>query len=186
MFLTMTRTLPHLTMPTRCQRADDRFMFEAVKEARAAIRTGDWPIGCIIALNDTVIARAHNLVYSNKNKLAHAEMLALQQLTPEHLRNADALTIYTTYEPCPMCAGALLLTKIGTIVYGVNPDASGASHLLTHPPLHFKAQRAPVVRAGVLSEQCYQVFVRGKPAIRRLRHQPNAFSQRDSYDRSCA
>ena len=76
-------------------------MREALKEARIALGRNDWPIGCVIVLDDLIIARAHSQSYSIKDRLAHAELLAMRECTNLLWDNKDKTTLYSTYKPCP-------------------------------------------------------------------------------------
>ena len=144
---------------------DENFMKEAIKEAKIALSEGNWPIGCVIVLDGKIISRAHNKVYSNKDKLAHAEMLALNKAKDILRENKREATLYTTYEPCPMCFGASILSRIKRVVSGIDLDNSGAMHLKENLPLLFKQDRFYVeFTNGILADECYRVFIKGEPA----------------------
>jgi len=143
---------------------DEFYMREAVKEAEMALKEGNWPIGCVLVLDRKIIARAHNQVYSKKDKLAHAEMLALSQAKDVLRDNSGKATLYTTYEPCPMCFGASILSRIGRVVCGIDLDNSGAMHFRENLPLLFKQDKFSVeFTAGILAEECRKVFIAGEP-----------------------
>jgi tRNA(adenine34) deaminase len=143
---------------------DENFMKEAIKEAEVALKEGNWPIGCVIVLDDKIIARTHNQVYSKKDKLAHAEMLALQQAKDILHNNKSKAVLYTTYEPCPMCFGASILSRIKRVVCGIDLDNSGAMYFRDHLPLLFKQDKFAVdFKTGVLSDECHKVFIQGEP-----------------------
>ncbi|MFA6099385.1 MAG: nucleoside deaminase [Patescibacteria group bacterium] len=148
---------------------DESCMQEALDEASISQQSGDWPIGCVIVLNDQIIARTHNQVYSTKDKLAHAEMLALRQVQ-DILRNSPGeATLYTTYEPCPMCFGAIILSRIKRVVCGIDLDNSGAMHFRENLPLLFKQDKFKVdFTAGILADECYEVFIKGEPTKKLL------------------
>ena len=140
------------------------YMREALKEAKTALKEGNWPIGCVIVLNKEIITRTHNLVYTTNNKLNHAEMLALQQAQPILRRNKRKASIYTTYEPCPMCFGGIILSRIKNVYAGIDVDNSGAMYLRNNLPLLFKMDDFQVnFRLGILERECYEVFRQGKP-----------------------
>ncbi|VVB79231.1 tRNA-specific adenosine deaminase [uncultured archaeon] len=143
---------------------DEKFMKEAIKEAEIALREGNWPIGCVIELEGKIIARAHNQVDSKKDKLAHAEMLAIKQVQDILLENKNKATLYTTYEPCPMCFGAIILNKIKRVVSGIDLDQSGAMFFRENLPLLFKQNKFHVeFITGVLAEECHRIFLQGEP-----------------------
>ncbi|PCJ58302.1 MAG: tRNA adenosine(34) deaminase TadA [Planctomycetota bacterium] len=108
------------------------YMREAIREARKALAEDEVPIGCIIVHKNEIIARAHNQREALKDPTAHAEMIAITQASSalESWRLIDT-TLYVTLEPCPMCAGALVLSRIPKLVYGAEDIKGGActSHL---------------------------------------------------------
>jgi len=143
---------------------DEIFMNEAIQEAKLALNEGNWPIGCVIVLDNKIISKAHNQVYSKNNKLAHAEIQALQEAQSILLQNKKKATLYTTYEPCPMCFGATILSRIKRVVSGINVDNSGSMHLKEHLPKLFRLEKFDVEFVqGILSKECYEVFVKGEP-----------------------
>lgn len=142
---------------------DEAFMQEAVKEAKVGGQEGNWPMGCVIVVNDQIVVRAHNTGYTDKNRLSHAELKALieaREVLEVHRREA---TLYTTYEPCPMCFGAIVMMKIGRVVTGVDLDQSGCLGLKDHLPGYFQQDKFQfeVVR-GVLKQECKEVYESGK------------------------
>ncbi|MDO4826217.1 MAG: nucleoside deaminase [Bacteroidia bacterium] len=107
---------------------DQRFMTEALKEARQAYAEDEVPVGAVIACGGRIIARGHNMCEKLNDPTAHAEMIAITSAT-EALggkRLADC-TLYVTVEPCPMCAAALCWAQIGRIVYGASDPRRGYS-----------------------------------------------------------
>jgi len=144
--------------------ADDNFfMREALNEARIALEEGNWPIGCVIVKDGKIIAKSHNQVYTLNDKTAHAEMLAIKQVQDILRVNEGMVTLYTTYEPCPMCFGALILSRIKRVVSGINLDKSGAMFLRDNLPILFKQDKFSVdFTKGVLADECYEVFVKGE------------------------
>lgn len=104
------------------ENTDERFMLEALKEAWKAFCSKEVPIGAVLVQNDRIIARGHNQVEMLRDATAHAEMLCMtagaSALNNWRLANT---TLYCTVEPCSMCAGAMLLSRITTLVWGA-PD----------------------------------------------------------------
>ncbi|MHB8831073.1 MAG: nucleoside deaminase, partial [Patescibacteria group bacterium] len=148
---------------------DESCMQEALNEAVTSQQNGDWPIGCVIVLNDQIIARTHNQVYSTKDKLAHAEMLALREVQVLLRDHPGEATLYTTYEPCPMCFGAIILSRIKRVVCGIDLDNSGAMHFRDNLPLLFKQDKFTVeFTTGILADDCYEVFIKGEPTKKLL------------------
>jgi tRNA(adenine34) deaminase len=144
--------------------SNEQFMQEAIKEAQLALEQGDWPIGCVIELNGEIIARAHNHVYSDNNRFRRAEMLALQAANDILRKHPKEATIYTTYEPCPMCFGACVLGRIKKVVCGIDLDQSGAMYFRDHLPLLFKQDKFHIeFERGLLADECAAVFMQGQP-----------------------
>lgn len=146
--------------------AHETFMRQAIAEAEVAVSKGNWPIGCVIVLDDKIVAKAHNLVYSTENRLAHAEMLALSEAQPQIFTRPGEATLYTTYDPCPMCFGACLNARIGKVVYGVDLNESGAVHLQDYlPSLYTDGGYDTKFEGGVLAEECEAVYRLGEATV---------------------
>lgn len=147
----------------------ETFMQEAVKEAMVALKEGNWPIGCVIELDGNIIARAHNHVYSKEDRFGHAEMLALRKANELLIQHPQQATLYTTYEPCPMCFGACILGKLKGVVCGIDLDQSGAMFFKEHLPLLFKQDKFRVdFERGLLANECAEVFLQGEPTKKLL------------------
>ncbi len=105
----------------------EEFMKEALKEAKKAFNKNEVPIGAVIVKDNIVIAKAHNLRETKNMSIAHAEVLAIEKackkLNSWRLNDCD---IYVTVEPCPMCAGALLNSRIRKLYFGTTDQKSGA------------------------------------------------------------
>ena len=106
---------------------DEFYMREALKEAKKAFQEDEVPVGCVIVHENTIIARGYNMCERLCDPTAHAEMQVLTSAC-NYLQSIylDKCTMYTTLEPCVMCAGALLWSKIGKIVYGARDEKEGA------------------------------------------------------------
>ena len=106
---------------------EEKYMREALKEARKAYQLNEVPIGAVIVVEDKIIARAHNLRVTKKSSLAHAEILAIQKANKKagdwRLEDAE---LYVTLEPCPMCAGAIMQARIKTVCYGTKDPKAGS------------------------------------------------------------
>ena len=105
----------------------DFYMDEALKEARRAYEADEVPVGCIIVFKGRVIARSHNQVELLRDATAHAEMIAITQAS-EALGDwrLDDAVLYVTKEPCPMCAGAIVLSRMGAVVFGARDFKAGS------------------------------------------------------------
>ena len=108
--------------------SDDYFMGEALRQARMAYEAGEVPVGAVIVREGKIIARAHNQVELLKDPTAHAEILAITQ-TANALGDwrLDGTTLFITKEPCPMCAGAIVLSRVKRLVFGVRDDRAGGA-----------------------------------------------------------
>lgn len=143
-------------------RVDDALpMRWALDLAERAASTGEVPVGAVVVHQGRVVAEAHNETIRRRDPTAHAELLAVQRAL-EHLgtdRLVDA-TLFVTLEPCAQCAGAIVLGKVGRVVFGAWDDKAGMAgsvgDLLRHPRLNHR----PEVIGGVLAEQCGAVLSR--------------------------
>lgn len=106
---------------------DKYFMREAIKEAKLAYYKNEVPVGCVIVLNDEIIAKAHNLKEINKTVTAHAEILAINTASKklDNWRLSDCV-MYVTLEPCSMCASAIVASRIKRVVIGALDNKEGA------------------------------------------------------------
>jgi len=135
--------------------SDDYFMGEALRQAAKAFEKDEVPAGAVIVRGGRIIARAYNQVESLKDATAHAEMLALTQAESAvgDWRLTDC-TLYATKEPCPMCAGAIVHTRLARVVFGAaDPKggaAGGALNLLQFPTLNHRCE----ITSGVRAEEC--------------------------------
>lgn len=132
---------------------DDAAMAVALEEAAAAGAAGDVPIGCVVVVDGTIVARRHNERERTGDPTAHAEVLALRDAAAavgDGWRLTGA-TVYVTLEPCPMCAGALVAARVARVVVGApNPDAGALGslyHLGADPRLNHELAVRPGVRA---------------------------------------
>jgi tRNA(adenine34) deaminase len=111
--------------------SDDYFMSEALRQARMAFDAEEVPVGAVIARENKIIARAFNQVELLKDATAHAEILAITQAAHAVADwRLDGATLFVTKEPCPMCAGAIVLSRLQRLVYGVaDPKSGGAGSI---------------------------------------------------------
>jgi tRNA(adenine34) deaminase len=149
---------------------DEDYMRLAIEQANLATSKGNWPIGSIIVLDNKVIASAHNLVYSSKNRLAHAELIALEAAQPKLFNRLGEATLYTSYEPCPMCLGACLNGRLKRVVFGVDLNDSGATRILKHlPGLYTQGEYNTEFVGGVLNDECEAAYRKGEVAVLQAR-----------------
>ena len=105
---------------------DERWMREALSEARAAFGEDEVPVGAVVVKDDVIIARAHNLSRQNSDATEHAELLALKT-AHQQLGSLAGCTLYVTMEPCAMCAGAMVLLKLPRLVFGAFDPSCGCT-----------------------------------------------------------
>jgi tRNA(adenine34) deaminase len=140
--------------------SDHYFMGEALRQAAKAYEAEEVPVGAVIVREGRIIARAFNQVELLKDATAHAEMLALTQgeQAVGDWRLTDC-TLYVTKEPCPMCAGAIVHTRLARVVFGASDAKAGAAgsamNLLQFPTLNHHCQ----ITAGVRMEECRALLV---------------------------
>jgi len=133
---------------------DERYMLEALKEARKAFDRDEVPVGAIVVHNNRVIARAHNQIRLLKDPTAHAEMIALTQAAA-YLKNERLLntTLYVTIEPCAMCSGAAVLGRVGKLVCGAPDPKTGACGSVLDVANNRKLNHRIKVKKGVLEQE---------------------------------
>lgn len=133
---------------------DIQMMNAAIEEAKAAALLGEVPIGAVIAQNGVIIARGHNLRETGKHALAHAEIVAIDNackaLGGWRLPNC---TLYVTLEPCPMCAGAIINSRIDRVVFGAYDQRAGSLGSLIDLS-KVKYNHSPQLCGGVMAEEC--------------------------------
>jgi len=131
-----------------------KFMLEALKQANFAIKAGDVPVGAILVKDGALVSKAHNLTVTNKDPSAHAEMLVLRAAA-RRLKN-ERLTgtiLYTTLEPCVMCAGAIIQARVSMVVYGAKDPKAGACGSVFKIHKTKKLNHRFRVIGGVLAEE---------------------------------
>ncbi|SIS84617.1 tRNA-adenosine deaminase [Alicyclobacillus vulcanalis] len=139
--------------------ADERFMRRALELAREAARWGEVPVGAVVVEDGRIIGEGLNLRETWRDGTAHAEMVALAEASRRvggwRLTNC---TLYVTLEPCPMCAGAMVLARVGRLVYGASDAKGGAVESkvrLLEPGLW---NHAPKITSGILADDCAKLL----------------------------
>lgn len=149
------------------RKLDKKYMKEAIRQAKKAYALGEVPIGCVIVHEGKIIGRGYNRRTVDKNTLAHAELLAIRKASRKMDDwRLEECTMYVTLEPCQMCSGALVQSRIKRVVVGcMNPKAGCAGsvmNLLQVPAFNHQAE----LTTGVLEEECSQML---KTFFRELR-----------------
>lgn len=140
-------------------RSHERWLAEAINEAKQAAGKSEVPVGAVVVRNGAIIGRGHNQVEALKDPTAHAEILAIGAAAGSggDWRLDDA-TLYVTLEPCTMCCGAILLSRVGRVVFGATDPRAGAvvstARLLEGHPYNHRVE----VVAGIASEACGELL----------------------------
>ena len=134
-------------------------MRQALAAARDAARHRDVPVGALVTSGDSVIAIASNRTLRDQDPTAHAELLALREAA--RVRRSwrlDDCTLYVTLEPCAMCAGAIVLARVRTVVFGAWDDKAGMAGSVGDIVRHPRLNHRPEVVAGVMGDECAAVL----------------------------
>lgn len=141
------------------ERTQEDFMRLAITEAEKARAINEVPIGAVIVLNGEVIASASNLRETEQNAVAHAELLAIQKAC-KHLGTwrLEEAELYVTLEPCPMCSGAIILSRIKKVVFGASDPKAGCAGTLMNLLVDERFNHQSEVIGGVLEDECGQLL----------------------------
>ena len=134
-------------------------MEAALAQARLAASKDEVPIGAVVMRGDEIIAEAHNETVARQNPMYHAEFLAIERaLEALETNRLTDCTLYVTLEPCAQCAGAIVLAKVGKLVFGAYDEKAGMcgsiGDLVRHPRLNHRVE----VKGGVEAEQCGELI----------------------------
>ena len=134
---------------------DEKYMKEAIRQAKKARNLEEVPIGCVIVCDGKIIARGYNRRNTDRNTLSHAELNAIKKASRKLGDwRLEGCTMYVTLEPCQMCAGALMQSRIDRVVIGsMNPKAGCAGSVLNLLEMDGFNHKVEVIR-GVLQEEC--------------------------------
>ena len=144
---------------TQSLAADEQYIRNALDLARDGAKRNEVPIGAVVVRDGAIIAAAMNRTVRDQDPTAHAELLAIREASSKLDRwRLDDCTLYVTLEPCAMCAGAIVLSRLKRVVFGAWDEKAGMAgsvgDLLRHPRLNHR----PEVRAGVLADECAQLL----------------------------
>lgn len=147
------------------------FMKIALKEANKAKELGEVPVGAIIVLDDKIIGKGYNLRENQKNSLYHAEIIAINQAC----RNIESWrlvnsTIYVTLEPCPMCAGAIINSRIQNVVFGASDYKAGSCGSVINL-FELNYNHKPNIVSGILKNECSEILSDFFKKLRKLKKQ---------------
>ncbi|MBQ9119480.1 MAG: tRNA adenosine(34) deaminase TadA [Lachnospiraceae bacterium] len=140
-------------------KSDEYYMKEALRQAKKAAAAGDVPIGCVIVKDGVIVARAYNKRNKNKSVLAHAETLAIDKAAKKQGDfRLDGYDLYVTLEPCQMCAGAIIQSRVRRVIIGaMNPKAGCAGSILNLLQIERFNHQAEITR-GVCEEECSELL----------------------------
>ena len=138
---------------------EEKYMKEAIKQAKKAYDIDETPIGCVIVYEDKIIARGYNRRNTDKSTLAHAEITAIKKACKKLGDwRLEGCTLYVTLEPCPMCAGAIVQSRIDRVVVGsMNPKAGCAGSVLNILQTEGFNHQTELI-TGILKEECSQLM----------------------------
>lgn|SRR5699024_613842 len=134
---------------------DENYMNLAIIEAYHAQKIGEVPIGAIIVYGDEVIAKGHNIRETTQSTLSHAELIAIQEANKKiGSWRLEGCTLYVTLEPCPMCAGAIVQSRIKRVVYGASDPKAGCAGTIMNLLDEEQFNHQVEVTKGILEPEC--------------------------------
>jgi tRNA(adenine34) deaminase len=139
----------------------EKFMKSALLEANKGFKKGEVPVGAVVVVNGKMVSKAHNLRESLIDPTAHAEILAIKKAAKKlggwRLNEA---TVYTTLEPCPMCAGAIVHARVKEVVYGADDPKAGACGSIMNVVSSKHLNHCVKVSSGVMKKECSKILKR--------------------------
>ena len=152
---------------------DIKYMKAALNEAKKAYDIGEVPIGCVIVYNDIIIARAHNKRETLESPLAHAEILAIKKASKKlnSWRLEDCI-MYITLEPCVMCSGAIIQSRIPKVIYGALDYRFGTHKSITNI-FDIKFNHTVDISGGLMEDECSKLITQFFKELRAKKHLEN-------------
>ncbi|MFJ7640713.1 tRNA adenosine(34) deaminase TadA [Peribacillus sp. NPDC046944] len=155
---------------------DIYYMNVALGEAEKARQLNEVPIGAVIVIEDRIVARGHNLRETDQNAIAHAELLAINEACVElGSWRLEEATLYVTLEPCPMCAGAILQSRVKRVVFGAHDPKAGCAGTFMDLLQDQRFNHQCEVTSGVLEEECGGILT---AFFKQLRNRKKALKQK--------
>lgn len=138
---------------------DEKFMKEAIKQAKKASKIGEVPSGCVIVLDGEIIARGYNRRNTDKDALSHAEIRAIKKACKRiNDWRLEDCTLYVTLEPCQMCAGAIVQARVKRVVIGAMNKKAGCAGSIFNILEEDRFNHQAEVTRGVLEEECSKIM----------------------------
>ena len=138
----------------------NEFMLLAIEEAKKANASGEVPVGAVLVMDGKAVAKCHNLVETKGLSTAHAEMLAINEASEKlGVRSLSGASLYVTLEPCPMCAGAIINSRIDRVVYGAADKKGGAAGSLINL-FAVGFNHTPKLNFGVMEQECSEILTK--------------------------
>ena len=159
----------------------EKFMKEALKEAKKAYEKLEIPVGCVIVKDNKIIARAHNLKETKFDTTKHAEIIAIQKAS-KTLKSwrLNECEMYVTLEPCSMCAGAIINSRIKKLYYGTKDEKTGAVGSVFNLLKDYKFNHDVEIESGILENECRNIL---KEFFKNLRIQKKG--DKNKYEKEC-
>ncbi len=138
---------------------NNKFMKEALKEAKKAYDKEEIPVGAVIVRDDKIIARGHNIKELKKDATKHAEIIAIQKASKKmDAWRLEGCTLYVTLEPCAMCAGALIQSRIKKVVIGTMDNKTGACGSVLNLLEDYKFNHQVEIETGIMETECREIL----------------------------
>ena len=148
----------------------EEFMQEALKEAKKAYKKLEIPVGVVIVKDGQIIARAHNMKEEKKDTTKHAEIIAIQRASKKlNSWRLNDCEMYVTLEPCPMCAGALIQSRIKKVYIGAKDEKTGACGSVLNLLEDYKINHQVEIENDVLSKECEEILKKFFKELREIK-----------------
>jgi tRNA(adenine34) deaminase len=138
--------------------SDQYWMKLAWQEANSAFHSDEVPIAALLVKDDKLVAKAHNLTKTLNDNLAHAEKLVIEKVIAKGEKFLYDYTLYVTVEPCLMCAGIIIWSRVGRVVYGAADPKAGAVGSVYNALLDKSFNHHPQLQSGIMADECRQIM----------------------------
>ena len=146
-------------METVLKNINETYMYEALKEAKKAYNKDEVPVGAVIVKDNKIIARAHNIKELKKDTTKHAEIIAIQKASKKlDTWRLEGCTLYVTLEPCVMCTGAIIQSRLDKVVIGTMDEKTGSCGSVLNILEDYKFNHVVEVEKGIKEEECREII----------------------------